>query len=210
MTMNERLHKQDAVVNIRLGAEVWHTVDDRTDSRPGEKVSTQIHDSHLPMHSDALAIQFPKQDSFEIRPVVVKSLFRHGDGAHPTTIWHWNAGSVEPAVAPRGVLLDASGLDHKIVPARVVAASGPPAEPVGGMSGASSAADGVSCGGTHGKVNKVASVVDAMEQSVHKVLREIFHVSFVSSCFGLIIWNMASLACIVRTPCLNRELREGA
>ena len=91
-------------------------VDDRTDSRPGEKVSTQIHDSRLPMHSDALAIQFPKQDSFETRPVVVKPLFRHGDGAHPTTMWYWNAGSVEPPVAMRGALLDASGPDQKIVP----------------------------------------------------------------------------------------------
>ncbi|HEC19684.1 MAG TPA: c-type cytochrome [Gammaproteobacteria bacterium] len=91
-------------------------VDDRTDSRPGEKVSTQIHDSRLPMHSDALAIQFPKQDSFETRPVVVKPLFRHGDGAHPTTMWYWNAGSVEPPVAMRGTLLDASGPDQKIVP----------------------------------------------------------------------------------------------
>ncbi len=91
-------------------------VDDRTDSRPGEQVATQIHDTRLPMYSDALAIQFPKQDSFETKPVVVKPLFRHGDGAHPTTMWYWNAGSVEPAVAPRGVLLDASGSDQKIVP----------------------------------------------------------------------------------------------
>jgi len=91
-------------------------VDDRTDSRPGEEVSTQIQDSKLTLYPDALAIQFPKQDSFKTKPVVVKPLFRHGDGAHPTTMWYWNAGSVEPAVASRGVLLDASGPNQKIVP----------------------------------------------------------------------------------------------
>ncbi len=90
-------------------------VDDRTDSRPGEKVSTQIQDRSLPMRSDAMAIQFPKQDSFETKPVV-KPLFRHGDGSHPTTMWYWNAGSVSPAIAPQGVLLDANGPNQKIVP----------------------------------------------------------------------------------------------
>lgn len=91
-------------------------INDRTDSRPGEKVSTQIHDSNLTMHSDAVAIQFPKQDSFETSPVVVKPLYRHGDGAHPTTMWYWNAGSVKPEVAPRSALLDASGPNQKIIP----------------------------------------------------------------------------------------------
>ncbi|NOZ54593.1 MAG: c-type cytochrome [Gammaproteobacteria bacterium] len=91
-------------------------VNDRTDSRPGEKISTQIHDSNLMLHSDAMAIQFPKQDSFKTQPVVVKPLYRHGDAAHPTTMWYWNAGSVEPEIAARSVLLDASGPDQKMVP----------------------------------------------------------------------------------------------
>ncbi len=87
---------------------------DRTDSRPGEPVATQIHDDSLDMHSDALAIQFPKAESFETSPVVIKPLYRHGDSAHPTTMWYWNAGSVEPEVAERAALLDASGPDQKI------------------------------------------------------------------------------------------------
>ncbi len=91
-------------------------VNDRTDSRPGEKESMQIHDANLNMHSDAVSIQFPKQESFKTQPVVVKPLYRHGDGARPTTIWYWNAGSIEPEVTARGVLLDASGPNEKLVP----------------------------------------------------------------------------------------------
>lgn len=91
-------------------------VDDRTDSRPGETESTQIHDRRLTMHSDALAIQLPKADSFMTQPVVVKPLYRHGDGRHPTTMWYWNAGSVTPPVAARSALLDATGPDNKIAP----------------------------------------------------------------------------------------------
>jgi len=91
-------------------------VNDRTDSRPGEKDSTQIHDTSLTMHSDAIAIQFPQQESFKTQPVVVKPLYRHGDAAHPTTIWYWNAGSIEPAIVARSALLDASGVNQKMVP----------------------------------------------------------------------------------------------
>lgn len=91
-------------------------VDDRTDSRPGEKVSTQIRDQRLPMHSDAFAIQFPKQEAYETTPVVVKPLYRHGDAGHSTTIWYWNAGSVEPAIPARAALLDGSGPDQKLAP----------------------------------------------------------------------------------------------
>ncbi|MCF6258114.1 MAG: c-type cytochrome [Gammaproteobacteria bacterium] len=91
-------------------------VNDRTDSRPGEKESMQIHDASLTMHSDAIAIQFPQQASFETRPVVVKPLYRHGNSSHPVTIWYWNAGSLEPEITPRSVLLDAYGPDQKMVP----------------------------------------------------------------------------------------------
>ncbi len=54
-------------------------------------------------------------------------------------------------------------------------------------------------------VNKVASKVDAMEQSVHKLVSEIFDVFFVSRCFNKKIYNMASLACIVQSPYSGRE-----
>jgi len=84
-------------------------VDDRTDSRPGEKVSRQIQDENFKMFSDAIAIQFPKQGAYATEPVVVKPLYRHGDKAHPTSIWYWNAGSLEPAQAARSVVLDAEG-----------------------------------------------------------------------------------------------------
>ncbi len=91
-------------------------VNDRTDSRPGEAVSEQIQDESLEMGVDALAIQFPKEGAFATAPVVEKPLYRHGDAAHPTTIWYWNAGSVDPAVAPRVALFDAAGPDNALAP----------------------------------------------------------------------------------------------
>jgi DMSO reductase family type II enzyme heme b subunit len=91
-------------------------INDRTDSRPGEKVSTKIHDEMLPLHPDAFAIQFPKDTAYQTAPVVVKPLYRHGDSTHPTTIWYLNAGAVEPAQPQRSTLLDASGPDAKIQP----------------------------------------------------------------------------------------------
>ena len=71
-------------------------VNDRTDSRPGEEVSEQIQDEQYEMSSDAFAIQFPKEGAYVTVPVVVKPLYRHGDASHPTTIWYWNAGNIEP------------------------------------------------------------------------------------------------------------------
>jgi DMSO reductase family type II enzyme heme b subunit len=66
------------------------------------------------MFPDAIAIQFPQQDAYSTAPVD-KPLYRHGDADHHTTIWYWNAGSVNPPVEPRAVLLDASGPDNKLV-----------------------------------------------------------------------------------------------
>ncbi|MEE9124023.1 MAG: c-type cytochrome, partial [candidate division NC10 bacterium] len=85
-------------------------VNDRTDSRPGGPVATQLPDEDETMHADAFAIQFPKEGAYTTAPVE-KPLYRHGDAAHPTTIWYWNAGSVDPPIEPRAVLLDASGPD---------------------------------------------------------------------------------------------------
>lgn len=60
---------------------------------------------HIPengfSHPDAFIIQFPREGAFETMPVVTKPLFRHGDEAHPTTIWYCNADSIEAEVAPR-------------------------------------------------------------------------------------------------------------
>ncbi len=89
---------------------------DRTDSRPGEETTEQIQDDSLELTADAFAIQFPKANAFATAPVVEKPLYRHGDPAHPTTIWYWNAGSVEPPVAPRVTVFDATGPDNKLVP----------------------------------------------------------------------------------------------
>ncbi|MEH6812253.1 MAG: c-type cytochrome [Motiliproteus sp.] len=91
-------------------------VDDRTDSRPGDEVSEGIQDEEIEMQSDAFAIQVPKQDSFASSPVVEKPLYRHGDASHPTTIWYWNAGAVEPERKSMTLLMDASGPNKKIAP----------------------------------------------------------------------------------------------
>ncbi len=89
---------------------------DRTDSRPGEETSEQIQDGSLEMAQDAFAIQLPKEGAFAASPVVEKPLYRHGDKAHPTTIWYWSAGSVEPPAPPRVAVFDASGPDSALSP----------------------------------------------------------------------------------------------
>lgn len=91
-------------------------VNDRTDSRPGEKVSKQIQDENLKFFSDAFAIQFPKQGAYATEPVVVKPLYRHGDASHPTAIWYWNAGRVDTKQAATSVVLDANGPNKKLKP----------------------------------------------------------------------------------------------
>jgi len=89
-------------------------VNDRTDSRPGGPVVTQLPDEDSPMYSDAFAIQFPKEGAYTIAPVE-KPQYRHGDVAHPTTIWYWNAGSVAPPIDSQAMLLDATGSDNELI-----------------------------------------------------------------------------------------------
>jgi len=91
-------------------------IDDRTDSRPGLKTTVEIQDENIKMASDAVAIELPRASSYIAAPVVEKPLFRHGDAAHPTAIWYWNAGSVKPEAAPRTVVFDATGPEKKLVP----------------------------------------------------------------------------------------------
>jgi DMSO reductase family type II enzyme heme b subunit len=91
-------------------------VDDRTESRPGEPVATQIHDEELEMYSDAFAIQLPKAEAFATTPVVEKPLYRHGDAKHPTTIWYWNAGWIEPPIALKSLILEGTGPDKPLKP----------------------------------------------------------------------------------------------
>jgi len=89
-------------------------VNDRTDSRPGGPVLTQLPDEDSPMYSDAFAIQFPKEDAYTTAPVE-KPQYRHGDVAHPTTIWYWNAGAVDPPIEPQATVLDGTGSDNKLI-----------------------------------------------------------------------------------------------
>ena len=88
-------------------------INDRTESRPGGSIVSQLPDKSEKMYSDAIALQFPKEDAYATTPVE-KPLFRHGDKKHSTTIWYWNAGSIEPAVESRSVLLDATGPNSKL------------------------------------------------------------------------------------------------
>jgi DMSO reductase family type II enzyme heme b subunit len=102
-------------------------LNDRTDSRPGEKVSTLIHDASKSMHADAFAIQFPMEGAFETAPIVIKPLYRHGDMKRNTSIWYWNAGSVEPQVPAQTMVFIAKGSNKKLEPNSVdagVTASG--------------------------------------------------------------------------------------
>jgi DMSO reductase family type II enzyme heme b subunit len=91
-------------------------VADRTESRPGIEYFTELQDENLEMHPDAVAIQFPHEDAYMSAPMVEKPLYRHGDARHKTTIWYWNAGSVEPKQDAMGMLLDGSGPDKKLAP----------------------------------------------------------------------------------------------
>ncbi|MCF7982677.1 MAG: c-type cytochrome [Pseudomonadales bacterium] len=89
-------------------------VDDRTESRPGGPITERFPNGDEKMFPDAIAIQFPQEGAYSTVPVD-KPLYRHGDSSHHTTIWYWNAGSVEPPVEPRATLHDGSGPDNKLV-----------------------------------------------------------------------------------------------
>ena len=91
-------------------------LNDRTQSLPGLKYSEDLKDEQYEMSPDAFAIQVPKEGAFETMPVVTKPLFRHGDEAHPTTIWYWNAGSIEPKAEPMSLLMDATGPNNRLKP----------------------------------------------------------------------------------------------
>ncbi len=91
-------------------------LDDRTHSRPGDSYFTDLMDENLEMYPDAFAIQFPRDGAYSTSPVTVKPLYRHGDARHKTTIWYWNAGSVEPEAKPQSMLLEGSGPNKKLEP----------------------------------------------------------------------------------------------
>ena len=102
-------------------------MDDRTYSRPGDPEAETIRDPDLEMYPDAFAIQLPKTGSFALAPTADLPLFRHGDEEHPTTMWYWRTESVDPAIAPITLVMDATGEDDKLQPRpddRTVSASG--------------------------------------------------------------------------------------
>ncbi len=84
-------------------------VDDRTESRPGIEYFTDLQDENKEMYADAVAIQFPMEAAYMSSPMVEKPLYRHGDKRRHTTIWYWNAGSVEPKRDASAVLMEGVG-----------------------------------------------------------------------------------------------------
>ncbi len=83
-------------------------VNDRTKSIPGGEVLSQLEDKDEVFYSDAVAIEFPKENAFSQDPVE-KPLISHGDESHKSTIWYWNAGSVEPVVKAMSLIFDSAG-----------------------------------------------------------------------------------------------------
>jgi len=91
-------------------------LDDRTYSRPGDPDAEKTQDTDLKLYPDAFAIQFPQREAYTTAPAVEKPTFRHGDAKHSTTVWYWNAGSVEPTVAPYLKVMNGNGVDKKLQP----------------------------------------------------------------------------------------------
>ena len=89
-------------------------INDRTDSRPGEKVSMRVQDRRYRMYSDALAVRFPRVDAVETGPRVLTPAYLHGNETEPTTLWYWNAGSLEPPQPASKLLMDAIGSAQKL------------------------------------------------------------------------------------------------
>ncbi len=84
-------------------------VNDRTESLPGHEYSMSIQDEEFTLYSDALAMQFPREGAFTSSPMVEKPLYRHGDAAHNTSMWYWNAGSLEPKKEAQTIVFKGTG-----------------------------------------------------------------------------------------------------
>ncbi|MFK5986306.1 MAG: c-type cytochrome [Pseudomonadota bacterium] len=91
-------------------------LNDRTYSLPGDEYMTSIQDEELTMYSDALAMQFPREGAYTSAPMVEKPLYRHGDASHNTSMWYWNAGSIEPKQSASTMVLKGSGPNNKPEP----------------------------------------------------------------------------------------------
>jgi DMSO reductase family type II enzyme heme b subunit len=91
-------------------------INDRTESLPGHEYSMSIQDEELTLYSDAVAMQFPREGAYTSAPMVEKPLYRHGDSKHNTSMWYWNAGSLEPKLDAMTMLLKATGPNNKPEP----------------------------------------------------------------------------------------------
>ncbi len=91
-------------------------LNDRTESLPGHEYSSSIQDEDLELYSDAIAMQFPREGAYTSAPMVEKPLYRHGDSSHNTSIWYWNAGSLEPKQPAHTMLLKGTGPNNKPKP----------------------------------------------------------------------------------------------
>jgi len=91
-------------------------LNDRTESLPGHEYSMSIQDEELTLHSDAVAMQFPREGAYASAPMVEKPLYRHGDASHNTSMWYWNAGSLEPKQSAQTMVFKGTGPDTKPEP----------------------------------------------------------------------------------------------
>ena len=90
-------------------------VNDRTDSRPGERVSMRLQDRRYRLYSDALAIRFPTASTIaDSGPLMRAPQYSHADERNSANLWYWNAGSLEPPQPAANLLLDAEGPDQRL------------------------------------------------------------------------------------------------
>ena len=61
-------------------------------------------------------MQFPREGSYTSAPMVEKPLYRHGDSSHYTSMWYWNAGSLEPKLEAAAMVLKGTGPNQKPAP----------------------------------------------------------------------------------------------
>ena len=91
-------------------------VNDRTESRPGIAYFTELQDATLDMHPDALAIRVPREGDYPVSTTGERPPLAHGNAGQESTIWYWNAGSVDPPSAPFAALLGERGAAGSLAP----------------------------------------------------------------------------------------------
>jgi len=87
------------------------SINDRTESLPGHEYSMSIQDETLTLFADAVAMQIPRQGAYNAQRMTEKPFFQHGDATHHTSMWYWNAGSIEPEKSALTTVFKGTGLD---------------------------------------------------------------------------------------------------